>query len=62
MRIYKRITVVVNAMVEEDFDLHKLYVCDDYEYGYSDNICRYHRVYETTLEEFTHDLVQRFTA
>ena len=29
MRIYKKITVVVNAMVKEDFDLHKLYVCDD---------------------------------
>jgi hypothetical protein len=29
MRIYKKITVVVNAMVEEDFDPHKLYVCDD---------------------------------
>jgi hypothetical protein len=29
MRIYKKITVVVNAMVDEDFDLHSLYVCDD---------------------------------
>ena len=39
----------------------KMNGCDDYEYDYNDNICRYHGVYETTLEEFTHNLVQRFT-